>query len=305
MLKLVFLFLSILTGLSAIAQKTDSIKHKNGYIYFHEFGKGKPIIMLSGGPGFSAEKEQEVAINLSKKYRCIVLEQRGTGRSIPYPSDSTTINIKSYHNDLTKLLHHLKLKEAIFYGHSWGGLLAMSFACVSPEKVKALILVGTSSFNPNDNFWYTLRLNRLARYGHAEWQMLDSLLTKERLGKMSFMDSLEKRKLMNFTNIYNINKVDEISFKLSAATLNEKTMDLMLYDLKKTKLNLTSKLSLYKKPIFAICGNQDPIAFVTYELKNLMPKTQISWINACGHYPMYEQEEIFYPKLFEILGKVK
>lgn len=305
MLKFIVLFLCIINYFFAVAQKTDSIKHKNGYIYFHEFGKGKPIILLSGGPGFSAEKELEIALNLSKKYRCIVLEQRGTGRSIPSPFDSTTINIKSYHNDLTKLLHHLKLKEAIFYGHSWGGLLAMSFACISPEKVKALVLVGTSSFYPNDDFWYTLRLNRLARYGHAEWQMLDSLLKKEKQGTMSFLDSLEKRKLINFTNIYDISKVDEISFKLSATTLNEKTLDLMLHDLKKTKLNLGSKLQLYKKPIFAICGKQDPLAFVTYELKNLIPKTQISWINACGHYPMYEQEDIFYPKLFEILGKVK
>ena len=44
------------------------------------------------------------------------------------------------------LLDHLHLKEAIFYGHSWGGMLAMSFATSFPERVKALILTGTGPF---------------------------------------------------------------------------------------------------------------------------------------------------------------
>lgn len=305
MLKPFFLFLSLVISSITFAQKLDSIKYKYGYIYYHVIGNGKPIVLLSGGPGFSSEKEQEVAQHLSHKYKCIVLEQRGTGKSIPFPFDSSTINLKQYHADLSLLLHRLNLKNAIFYGHSWGGLLAMSYACAFPEKVKALVLVGTSSFKPDDDFWYTLRLNKFARYGRAEWQYLDTLLLKEKQGKMTFLDTLEKRKMLNYANIYDMNKVDEISFKLSSATLNEKTLDLMVHDLSKTKLDLSKKISTYKNSIYAICGKQDPLAFVTYELKNLVPNAQIKWIHASGHYPMYEREEIFYKKLYEILGNIK
>src|SRR5688572_4540820 len=91
------LFLSFLSSLPFIlsAQKLDSIKYNYGYLYYHEYGVGEPIIVLSGGPGGSHLQQEEVAIELGKTYKSILLEQRGTGRSIPNPFDSTTINLRS------------------------------------------------------------------------------------------------------------------------------------------------------------------------------------------------------------------
>src|SRR6185369_10675219 len=136
MRKCILLTLSIVLFINSFGQKLDSIKYANGYLYYHDYGKGEPIILLSGGPGVSCNQEQEVAIELSKNYRAILLEQRGTGISIPTPFDSTTINLKAAFADLNLLLDHLHLKEAIFYGHSWGGTLAMGFAASFPDRVK-------------------------------------------------------------------------------------------------------------------------------------------------------------------------
>ena len=161
---------------SSFGQKLDSIKYANGYLYYHDYGKGEPIILLSGGPGASWQQEEEVAIELSKKYRAIILEQRGTGHSIPAPFDSTTINLKSALGDLNLLLDHLHFKEAIFYGHSWGGTLAMDFATSFPKRVKALILTGTGPFKYDNYPNATQNINIRARLTKDQQLKMDSIM---------------------------------------------------------------------------------------------------------------------------------
>jgi pimeloyl-ACP methyl ester carboxylesterase len=69
---------------------------------------------LTGGPGESYLQLEEVAVTLSRDYRCILLEQRGTGRSVPQPFDASTINLTTAHDDLNRLLDYLKLKQTHF-----------------------------------------------------------------------------------------------------------------------------------------------------------------------------------------------
>ncbi len=87
------LFILFFVNSDLTAQKTDSIKYDNGFLYYHDYGQGEPIILLSGGPGNNCSQLSEMATVLAKNYRVILLEQRGTGLSIPIPLDSTTINL--------------------------------------------------------------------------------------------------------------------------------------------------------------------------------------------------------------------
>ena len=52
------------------------------------------VLLLSGGPGVSAFMVEPIAKILSKNYQSILFEQRGTGKSVTNPFDSTTINLK-------------------------------------------------------------------------------------------------------------------------------------------------------------------------------------------------------------------
>src|SRR6266568_171648 len=57
---------------------------------------GDYVLVLSGGPGEDIHSMQGVAGELGKKYRCIMWEQRGTGRSKLPRYDSSTINLNAY-----------------------------------------------------------------------------------------------------------------------------------------------------------------------------------------------------------------
>src|SRR5436189_4383353 len=58
--------------------------------------RGDYVLILSGGPGEDISSMQGIADELSKKYRSIMWEQRGTGRSKLQTSDPTTTSLKSY-----------------------------------------------------------------------------------------------------------------------------------------------------------------------------------------------------------------
>ena len=84
------LIISIFVSFDLTAQKIDSIKYENGFLYYYDYGQGEPIILLSGGPGNNCSQLSEMATILSKRYRVILLEQRGT---LPLTAHSAALNI--------------------------------------------------------------------------------------------------------------------------------------------------------------------------------------------------------------------
>lgn len=293
----------------AHSQTLDSLKYPYGNLYYHEYGNksAEPIIILSGGPGSSYDREENVAIELGNKYRTILLEQRGTGRSIPTPFDSTTINLKGVLDDLNLLMKHLNLNKAIIYGHSWGGMYAMAFAAYCPEKVKSLILLGTGPYKDNWEIRYAEMQIGTTRYGVEDVKKRDALSAKINSGIATASDSLELKKFGTLGNIYDKTKIDTIYDQLNKGKgkANNKTKDLMNQDLINTNFDLSKKLSDYKGSIHAICGREDRLALHTYDLKILRPSVQLHWIEECGHYPMFEQPKAFYDELFKIIETIK
>src|SRR5262245_30292363 len=61
--------------------------------------KGPYAIILTGGPGGSIDLLQPFADHLKDRFRCVMLEQRGTGRSKLDRYDEKTINFDAYIED--------------------------------------------------------------------------------------------------------------------------------------------------------------------------------------------------------------
>lgn len=170
--------LFLIAGLnSAFAQKSfyitggDETKQ-----YVQDFGSGTPIIILAGGPGLNAVYMDSVYRYLSVHYRCIVPDQRGTGKSMLFSVDSLTLSMTNYVNDLEALRKYLKLDQLILVGHSWGGMLALEYASKHPLQTKKLVLLGTGG--PTDKFFSYFGDNidmRLHEEDHREAALLDSL----------------------------------------------------------------------------------------------------------------------------------
>src|SRR5437016_9116074 len=104
---------------------------------------GDYVLILSGGPGEDIHSMQGVADELGKKYRCIMWEQRGTGRSKLPRYDSSTINLNAYMEDIEALRKQLHTEKFIVVGNSWGMILGLAYAGTYSDAVRAVITLGS------------------------------------------------------------------------------------------------------------------------------------------------------------------
>lgn len=111
-------------------------------LYYEQCGnpRGKPVVLLHGGPGggCSAKMRQ---FHDPAKYRIVLFDQRGAGRSIPHADlhDNTTWDLVA---DIEKLRERLAIERWQVFGGSWGSTLALAYAETHPERVTELVLRG-------------------------------------------------------------------------------------------------------------------------------------------------------------------
>jgi len=111
-------------------------------LYYEESGnpQGRPVVFLHGGPGGGSDPKQRRFFH-PDKYRIILFDQRGCGKSTPYASleDNTTWDLVA---DTEKLRLHLGIEKWQVFGGSWGSTLALAYAEKHPEACTELVLRG-------------------------------------------------------------------------------------------------------------------------------------------------------------------
>src|SRR5216110_2109472 len=127
---------------------------------------GDYVLVLSGGPGEDIRSMQGVADELGKKYRCIMWEQRGTGRSKLPRYDASTINLNAYMEDIEALRKQLHTGKLIVVGNSWGMILGLAYAGTHSDAVRAVVTIGSGPIT----FEYlgVFSNNQIARLGACE-----------------------------------------------------------------------------------------------------------------------------------------
>ena len=121
----------------------------NGYKYHMEvYGnpQSTPIIVVHGGPGLDYEYLKPLKA-LSKDYRVIFYDQRGTGLSPrvgkPYPTVEQSVE------DLHSIAEHFSNGGKVkLIGHSWGGALAVAYLSKYPTTVSQAVIVEPAFLNP-------------------------------------------------------------------------------------------------------------------------------------------------------------
>ena len=131
-------------------------------LYVEEVGTsgGIPALFLHGGPGAGCEPYHRRFFD-PQRYRVILFDQRGAGRSTPHASlkDNTTSHLI---DDIERLREHLGIERWLVFGGSWGSTLALAYAETHPERVSALVLRGIFLCRPTEIQWfYQSGANRL------------------------------------------------------------------------------------------------------------------------------------------------
>jgi len=119
--------------------------------------EGKPVVFLHGGPGGGTAPWHRRFFD-PEKYRIVLLDQRGCGRSTPHASDpqadlrfNTTWHLVA---DIELLRRNLGIEKWQVFGGSWGSALALAYAQAHPSAVTEIVLRGVFTLRRMELEWF-------------------------------------------------------------------------------------------------------------------------------------------------------
>ena len=125
---------------------------------------GTPALFLHGGPGSGCSAGQRRLFN-PERYRAVLFDQRGCGRSRPLASDDDadldTNTIQHLIADIETLRELLGVDRWIVLGLSWGTTLGLAYAQACPRRVRALVLGLVTTTSRREVQWITEDVGRI------------------------------------------------------------------------------------------------------------------------------------------------
>ncbi|MGE3302725.1 MAG: prolyl aminopeptidase [Hyphomonadaceae bacterium] len=123
-------------------------------LYVEQCGaqNGLPAIALHGGPGGGSSPEMRRIFD-PNRYRVVLFDQRGCGRSTPFADveDNTTWDLV---HDIEKIRERYGIEKWLVFGGSWGSTLALAYAATYPKRVAALVLRGVFLLTAEEIRWF-------------------------------------------------------------------------------------------------------------------------------------------------------
>ena len=110
-------------------------------IAYKIFGKGDPILLISGSGNVMDVWPSSMLQELSSDHTVIIFDNRGVGNTT---SGIKPFSIEQFANDTVGLLDALKIQKADVLGFSMASFIAQQLTLIHPEKVNRLILYGAS-----------------------------------------------------------------------------------------------------------------------------------------------------------------
>ena len=144
--------LVILISALSFSQESHSVYNiKQGFvdadgvmIYYKEFGKGEPLMIVHGGPGATHDYFLPHLLPLARNNRLIFIDERGSGKSEKL-EDVKLYTVENMVEDVEAVREALGLGKMNLLGHSYGGVLAQAYALKYQENLSHLILCSTFS----------------------------------------------------------------------------------------------------------------------------------------------------------------
>ena len=123
-------------------------------VYVEQCGRpdGIPVVVLHGGPGGGCSPAMRRYFDPAK-YRVVLFDQRGCGRSRPHASveNNTTWHLV---RDIELIRETLGIDRWIVFGGSWGATLSLIYAQAHPDRAAALVLRGVFLMTKPELDWF-------------------------------------------------------------------------------------------------------------------------------------------------------
>ena len=234
---------------------------EEGKFRYVEEGQGEPLILLHGL--FGALSNFQGLINHFKLTHKVIVPV------LPlFDLDILHTSVGGLAKYVHKFIETKGYENVHLLGNSLGGHVALVHVLKHPERIKSLILTGSSGLFENGMG------DTYPRRGDYEYI--------KKKTEVTFYDPKTATKEL----------VDEV-FEITRNRL--KVIKIIALAKSAIRNNLGEELNNIKLPTLLIWGNNDTITppFVAREFHRLIPNSELHFIDKCGHAPMMEQSEEF------------
>ena len=227
-----------------------------------EAGEGQPIIILHGLMGGLSNFEGVLDYFPPKGYRVIIPE-------LPvYTLPVLNTSVKSLSEFLHDFILHKELKDVILLGNSLGGHVGLLYTKNHPDFVKGLVLTGSSGLYENN-------------MGDGYPKRGDYEYIKKKSQDVFYDPKIATKEI-----------VDEVY-----ESVNDRNKLVRTLALAKSAIrhNMSKELPKMWTPTAIIWGANDIVTppKVAEEFDELLPDSNLYWIECCGHAPMMEHPQQF------------
>ena len=231
------------------------------YEYLTE-GSGTPIIFLHGLMGTLSNFQNQVSYFSQRGYEAVV--PLLPLYSMPLPTTSVT-SLTKY---VKKFVDHRGYGKVVLVGNSLGGHIALLFQKMFPERVAGIVLAGSSGL------YESAMGNSYPRRGDRNY-------IAERVRDVFYVKEVASDEL--------IDQVFE--------TVNDRMKAIKTLAISKSAIrhNMAEDIKSFNVPVCLIWGRQDAVTppDVADKFHELLPNSELNWIDHCGHAAMMEHPEEF------------
>ena len=239
----------------------EQLKIEGKFSYW-EKGEGQTIIVLHGLMGDLSNFNGVFDYFPKHQYRVIIPQ-------LPiYTLPIIKTNVKNLSKFLYDFMAHKQLSEAILLGNSLGGHVGLYFTKAHPEKVKALVLTGSSGlYEKSMGSTYPKRGDKDYIRKKVEEVFYDPKIATDEL-VANIMETISDRGKV----------IRTLALAKSAI-----------------RHNMANDIPQFTMPVCLIWGKDDKVTppEVAEEFHALFPDSDLYWVDKCGHAPMMEHPEIF------------
>lgn len=247
------------------------IREDNGFSYVEE-GEGQVLLLLHGL--FGALSNWETVIERFRSDYKVIIPLMPI-----YQMPLIKTSAKSLARFIHKFVVYKKLDRFTLLGNSLGGHVALIYALEHQERVHSMVLTGSSGLYENS-------------FGGSFPRRESYDFIKERV-EFTFCDPATATKEL----------VDEVF-----AIVNDRNRVMKILAMAKSAIrhNMSKDLQHIHVPVALIWGKEDRVTppEVAEEFHTLLPNSELSWIDKCGHAPMMEKPHEFNDHLSDFLKKV-
>jgi len=297
---------TMVTAQSGYATMSDSAR-----LYYRVMGHGPDtIIAIHGGPGLDLESIANDFAVLAAKHTVIFYDQRGGGKST-LPKDTSTLVAARQVQDLEELRRHFRVARVTLVAHSYGPLLAASYALAHPDRVKRMVFFGPVPPRQGD-FWQRfskslgarLDNDQRARMSEAAKRMIDPALSEadNRQACRDYWAIGLRPRLAEPEKTASLVKSDLCATDVAGIRYGNRTGNRVIMG-SYGNWDLRAKLRTLTVPTLVVHGEEESIPMdLVEEWVTSMPNAKLMKVPRAAHFTYAERPELVWPAVERFLA---